>query len=120
MLPDLPQHDWEQVARQYLAKPGFGVPADDVENICQTVFNILQDPAHSALFGPNSKAEVPLSGVVDRVPISGQVDRLVEINNHLGQVEEVLVIDYKTNRPPTTETDVSRLYRLQMTAYGKF
>ena len=61
-----------------------------------------------------------MSGVVDSVPISGQVDRLVEINDPFGQVEEVLVIDYKTNRPPpTTETDVSRLYRLQMTAYGK-
>ena len=120
MLPDLPPTDWERVARQYLAKPGFGVSANDIESICSTVFNILYDPAHSALFGPNSKAEVPLSGVVDSVPISGQVDRLVEINDPFGQVEEVLVIDYKTNRPPpTTETGVSRLYRLQMTAYGK-
>ena len=119
-LPDLPAEQWEQRAQQYLAKPGFAMSRNDINDICRTVFNILHNPAHHALFGPNSKAEVPLSGVVDGVPISGQVDRLVEITNGRGQVEQVLVIDYKTNRPPPqTEAGVSRLYRLQMTAYGK-
>ena len=44
--------------------------------------------------------------------LSGQVDRLVVT------AAEVLVLDYKTNRPPpVTKNDVAEIYVRQMAAY---
>jgi ATP-dependent helicase/nuclease subunit A len=44
--------------------------------------------------------------------LSGQIDRLVVT------AAEVLVLDYKTNRPPpATESDVAEIYLRQMAAY---
>ena len=74
---------------------------------------MLEDARFSRLFGPGSRAEVPVVGVVaaDRV-LSGQVDRLL--------VDEagVWIVDYKTNRPaPVLEEDVAPVYLQQMAAY---
>ena len=56
---------------------------------------------------------MPLAGVVGDQVIAGQVDRLV-----VGE-DEVLVIDYKTNRaPPATPERVPAAYLRQMAAYG--
>jgi ATP-dependent helicase/nuclease subunit A len=74
---------------------------------------VLEAPAIAHAFGPGSRAEVPLAGVVDGRVIAGQVDRLV-VGPH-----EVLVIDYKTNRaPPATPDQVPAAYLRQMAAYG--
>ncbi|HEX5796498.1 MAG TPA: PD-(D/E)XK nuclease family protein, partial [Geminicoccaceae bacterium] len=67
----------------------------------------------AAAFGPGSRAEVPLAGVVGDQVIAGQVDRLV-----VGE-DEVLVIDYKTERaPPATPERVPAAYLRQMAAYA--
>ncbi len=53
-----------------------------------------------------------LIGVVGNVVVSGQVDRLVVGDRH------VMVIDYKSNRPPPRgEADVAPAYVAQMAAY---
>ncbi len=77
---------------------------------------VLDDPAFAALFGPGSRAEVPIVGLIDSgggpQAVSGQVDRLVVAEN------SVLVVDYKTNRPaPATEAGVAPVYLRQMAAY---
>jgi ATP-dependent helicase/nuclease subunit A len=59
---------------------------------------VTESPAHAALFAEGSRAEVPLIGSV-KTPrgtftVSGQVDRLAVTDS------EVLIVDYKTNRPP--------------------
>ena len=59
---------------------------------------VTEAPAHAALFAEGSRAEVPLIGTV-KTPrgtftVSGQVDRLAVTDR------EVLIVDYKTNRPP--------------------
>ena len=77
---------------------------------------ILESVEFQPLFGPNSRAEVPVIGTIDRPDgpeiVSGQVDRLV-IREH-----DVLIVDYKTNRPPPTrQSDVSPVYLRQMAAY---
>ena len=64
----------------------------------------------------DSHAERPIVGTVDGPDgpeiISGQVDRLVIRKN------EVIIVDYKTNRSaPGEELDVPEVYYRQMAAY---
>jgi ATP-dependent helicase/nuclease subunit A len=65
-----------------------------------------------AALGAGSLAEAPLAGEVNGRLIAGQVDRL-QI-----EADRVLVLDYKTNRPPPEHVDqVAPLYLRQMAAY---
>ncbi|MDF1731959.1 MAG: double-strand break repair helicase AddA [Minwuia sp.] len=64
------------------------------------------------LFGPGSRAEAAITGVVDGVVVTGQVDRLL-----IGG-DRIIVADYKTNRPPPQNVaDVSPAYLRQMGLY---
>ena len=73
---------------------------------------ILNDSAFSGLFGPGSLAEVPLTGLIGRTVVSGQVDRLLVAD------DRILVVDYKTNRPPPDRVEeVAPVYLRQMAAY---
>jgi ATP-dependent helicase/nuclease subunit A len=76
----------------------------------------MSEPEFAPLFASGSRAEVPVAGVVEgakgRVAISGQVDRLAVAG------DRVLIVDYKTNRPPPQrEADVPAVYLRQMAAY---
>lgn len=76
------------------------------------VLAVLGDPAHAALFGAGSLAEVPLSAVVDGVVVAGIVDRLLVTD------DRVTVIDFKTGRHvPAAAADVAPAYLRQMAAY---
>ena len=77
---------------------------------------MTEAPAHAALFAAASRAEVPLIGTVQTprgsFTVSGQVDRLAVSNS------EVLIVDYKTNRPPPADVaGVSLVYRRQLALY---
>ncbi len=116
LLPELRSQDHRDAALRYLAQPALGVAENERDGIAAEVIRILQDESFSAVFGPGSKAEVPLVGTItvgDRaVAVNGQVDRL------LVKDDRVLVIDYKTNRPPPTEVgEVSVAYLRQMAVY---
>jgi len=77
---------------------------------------VLDDPAFAAAFGPDSRAE---AGLLAELPelgagarINGRIDRLAVT------ADEVLILDFKTNRPPPgREEDVSDLYLDQMALY---
>ena len=74
---------------------------------------ILDHPIFAPVFGPQSRAEVPLTGVVAGQIIDAQLDRLVILP------DRVLVVDYKTNRPPPRDiADVPIIYRRQMACYA--
>lgn len=114
-LPDHPPAAHEPLARARLAREPL---LDDAtrNEITAQVLGVLQDPAFAAVFGPGSRAEVQIAGHGPGLPsgvlINGSIDRLV-----VGD-DEVLVLDFKTNRPPprTVET-VARSYLVQMAAY---
>ena len=62
------------------------------------------------------RAEVPLAGRIEgrggAYIVSGQVDRLCVLK------DRIIVVDYKTNRPPPRRVqDVPPLYLRQMAAY---
>ncbi|MFT6580276.1 MAG: ATP-dependent helicase/nuclease subunit A [Alphaproteobacteria bacterium] len=114
MLPDLPNPDRRAASARLLARSGLS--AHD-QNLIQTeVFNILESGAFLPLFQENSRAEVPVIGTIEGGGgpeiISGQVDRLVVHG------DTVIIVDYKTNRPPPLhEEDVAPVYLRQMAAY---
>lgn len=113
ILPDLPVTQREQAARTYVSQPAHQISQPIQDDILQETFKILNDPIFAPIFGAGSMAEVPITGLIDgKTPISGQIDRL------LITPDEILIIDYKTNRPPPTNVeDVPALYINQMAAY---
>ena len=111
-LPALPPEERANAARRYLRRPGHGLAPSESDALAAEVLAVLQHPELSPLFGPASRAEVPLTGVVAGAVIGGLVDRLAVLP------DRVLIADYKTNRdPPTRADEVPVLYLRQMAAY---
>ncbi len=76
---------------------------------------MLADPDFAPLFVAGSRAEVPIVGEVrtrdgGHYAVSGQIDRLAIVGN------DVLILDYKTNRNPPREVPES--YAVQMALYA--
>ena len=115
-IPDLSPQSRKHAVQHYLARPGHGFAEALQNEIAGEVMALFDDPTLSILFGPNSQAEVPIVGTIDtpagpRV-VSGQIDRLVDTGS------EILIIDYKTNRPaPTDPANVPEIYLRQMATY---
>ncbi|MBT3789595.1 MAG: double-strand break repair helicase AddA [Alphaproteobacteria bacterium] len=111
-LPDLPESARAEAANRFLENPAHRLEPENREKIATEALDILQHPEFAAIFGPDSRAEVAIAGVLGEHVISGQVDRL------LVEADQILVIDYKTNRPPpTSEATVSPVYLRQMAVY---
>jgi ATP-dependent helicase/nuclease subunit A len=115
-LPDLAPAARAAAAARFLASPIHELDPEQRAEIAAVSLAVLDDPAFAALFGPGSRAEVPIVGLIDSgdgpQAVSGQVDRLVITP------DSVLVVDYKTNRPaPATEAEVAGVYLRQMAAY---
>jgi ATP-dependent helicase/nuclease subunit A len=115
-LPGLPAAERAAAARRFLAQPAHGLAPEDVEHWADEALAVTEAPAHAALFAPGSRAEVPLIGTLQTprgtFTVSGQVDRLAVSDT------EVLIVDYKTNRPPPESAeDVALVYRRQLALY---
>lgn len=111
-LPDIQFSDKRKVIHDFLFVNAPDLPADDVQRIVDEIVRLLENKNFSKLFGKNSKAEVPIMGQADGKIISGQIDRLVVDD------DEVLIVDFKTNRPAAKSLkDVPSLYLKQLKAY---
>ncbi len=111
-LPELPPSDRAEAARRYLDRPGNGLPAGSAPSVVAEIMRILDHPELAPLFAPGSKAEVPLTGVVEGHVVGGLVDRLAVLP------DRVLLADFKTNRrPPDSVAETPVLYLRQMALY---
>ncbi len=111
-LPDLPPGRRRSACRRFLARPVHGLDPAAADALAEEVLAVLDRPDFAVLFGPGSRAEVPIAGRVGDRVVAGQVDRLVVAP------DRVLVADYKTNRPPPERVeDVPGIYLDQMAAY---
>jgi len=111
-LPDLPEPARPDAARSHLRHAGFGLTAAEVETLAEQTLAVLAHPDLAPLFGPGSRAEQPLTGLVGAVVVSGIVDRMVVLP------QEILVADYKTNRAaPADVADTPVRYLRQLAAY---
>ncbi|MBL4538190.1 MAG: double-strand break repair helicase AddA [Oceanicaulis sp.] len=114
-LPDVELERREASALRYL-ETQTDLSESQRREIASETLRVISDPAFAALFQPGSRAEAAVAGQATGLPggmvINGQIDRLV-VTDH-----EVLIVDYKTNRPPPTQVaDVPRAYLAQMAAY---
>jgi ATP-dependent helicase/nuclease subunit A len=115
LLPDLAPEGRADAARRLLARQR-GLDDDQRAEMARAALAVLEDARFAAVFGPGSRPEAALAGVVERLPgrlaISGRVDRL------LVEDRRVVVIDFKTNRPaPTRIEDADQGYVTQMALY---
>ncbi len=111
-LPEVGEVDKASIIFEFLAKNAPDIPVGEQKRICEEVLSLINNPDFAPLFSADSKPEVPIIGQVEGKIISGQVDRLVVLDN------EVMVVDYKTNRPAATSTkDVPSAYIKQLKAY---
>lgn len=113
-LPDMPPDKRADAARTFVDKAAHDLPGDVRGAIVDETLAVLTHPDFAALFGPGSLAEISVTGLVDDTTlISGQIDRLLVTD------EEILIVDYKTNRPPPAlAEDVPDLYVRQLRAYA--
>jgi ATP-dependent helicase/nuclease subunit A len=111
-LPELPIEEREVAARRFLALPTHRLAAEEQDEIRRETLAVLHHPDFAALFGPGSQAEVPLVGLIGGQALSGQIDRLVVSE------DRVLIVDYKSLRPPpAAEDEVAPIYLRQLAAY---
>jgi ATP-dependent helicase/nuclease subunit A len=117
-LPMLPSERWETAAAAFVAARGAQLAASVRRDIVREALAVLRDQALHALFGPGARAEVGIVAELSRpggrapLRIAGRIDRLVQ------QGSELLIVDYKTNRPPPSEpATVAEAYLLQLSAY---
>ncbi|SDE09656.1 double-strand break repair helicase AddA [Belnapia rosea] len=111
-LPERPRAEQREAAARFLARPGHGLEPAEQAEMLEEVLALIAAPAIAAAFGPDSLAEAPIAGQLGKQLVTGQVDRLVVSS------DRVLVLDYKTNRPPPARPEeVAPLYLRQMAAY---
>ncbi len=116
-LPDLAEETRGAAAKRFLANEGLALSPNDQAEIAEAVERVLSARQFAPLFGPGSRAEVSLVGEIERqgerLFLSGQIDRL------LVSAQQVLIIDYKTNRPPPARIEeASPAYIAQMAGYA--
>ncbi len=114
-LPDIPQSARDETARKFLAQPAHGLSDTMQADILKEILAILTDKNFARIFGGGSLAEVSLTGLIDKVNlVSAQIDRLLITD------DEILIVDYKTNRPPPQRAeDVQQIYKNQLQSYAK-
>ncbi len=112
ILPQLPPEKWDKTIRQYLARPALQMPSAACEQLMTEILAVLRHPEFAEIFAAGSRAEVPVVGLAGRKILSGQMDRMCITG------DSVLIVDYKTNRPPPQKPqDVPAIYLKQMAAY---
>ena len=104
VLPDQPLEARQATAERLLAHAAPDMPGERRAGLVAEVMAVIAAPGLAALFAPGSLAEVPLVAEIDhpgrgRIMISGRLDRIAVRD------DEVLIADYKTNRPVPADVD---------------
>ncbi len=116
LLPDIPDAERAAAGRRLLLRPVHGLTVPQAESWLAEVLAILGDPAFAPVFAPGSRAELPITGMVagreGPAIVSGRIDRMAVTDT------EVLIVDFKTNRPPPATIDATPdIYLRQMAIY---
>ena len=116
MLPGLSPERRAAAAERYLERSAQEWPPEDREQALRGVGAILDHADFAPIFAPGSRAEVAVMGELTvrgrKRQVSGKIDRLAVTGN------EVLIVDYKTNRPAPAGLDAVPLaYILQLALY---
>ena len=111
-LPEVSESERPVTAKQFLAVNAASVAEDERYEIAENALAVLSDSTYAPIFGPGSRAEVSVIGKLGSSMSVGRIDRLL-VTDH-----EVLIVDYKTQRPaPTDISMVPEAYLHQLAAY---
>ncbi|HLJ63682.1 MAG TPA: 3'-5' exonuclease, partial [Stellaceae bacterium] len=111
-LPERPAAERPDLARRFLAQSLHELSPGQQREILGETLAVLDHPEFAPLFGAGSRAEVPVVGLLGGRVLSGQIDRLV-----VGE-GSVLILDYKTLRPPPLDEEgIPEAYLEQLAAY---
>lgn len=113
-LPELAAEKREAAGLRYLAARG--VSGDEAAALLRETLAVIVHEDFAPAFGPTARAEAAIVAELpelgEHARVTGRLDRLAVSDT------EVLVIDFKTNRPPPERAeDVSSLYLAQMALY---
>ncbi len=94
----------------------FPAPRETHLELINKAISILEGPDAPLLFGPRSRAELPIFvfGEKNNKPIQiiGRIDRII------AQDESILLVDFKSNAtPPESAGQIGKLYETQMGLY---
>jgi ATP-dependent helicase/nuclease subunit A len=119
LLEALPAHDpskRREIAERFLTGTVPAWPASEREALASEVLAVLGDARFGPVFAPGSLAEVDIAAEIavagETAALSGRIDRLAITEG------EILVVDYKTNRPaPIAPEGVPEAYLSQLALY---
>ena len=116
VLPGLSEPDRGPAAERYIARAGANWQEAERRRAVESTMAVLQEGDFADVFDAGSQAEVSIMGTLqvgDRErSISGKIDRLAV------SADQVLIVDFKTNRPPAVSAgDVPFGYVAQMALY---
>ncbi|HMK40018.1 MAG TPA: PD-(D/E)XK nuclease family protein, partial [Methyloceanibacter sp.] len=115
-LPEIAPESQEKAARAFISARGSDLAQALREEILAETLAIVRDARFAALFQPGSLAEAPVVAKIgdgeDGYELEGQIDRLAILE------DELLILDYKTNRPPPKAVEeVAPAYIDQLASY---
>ncbi len=120
-LPNI-RGDQRETGQAFLEKHGKGLTSKERGDTLAEVMTLLNDPTFKDVFCPQGLSEVPIVAEI-RLPsdssdkgenfiLNGQIDRL------LIDEKRILIVDYKTNRPPPhTTAQINPQYIRQLATY---
>ncbi|MAA99258.1 MAG: double-strand break repair helicase AddA [Stappia sp.] len=118
ILPGLPVHERRPAALRYVEAGLPGHLAAHADELVAEAIALLEHPDFTEVFGERARAEVSLVGRIaapdgTEVEVSGQIDRICVT------ADEVLIVDFKTDRlVPTDSADVGENYVTQLAVYA--
>ena len=111
-LPDVALDQRDALAQHIQRRDDSSLTDAEKQGATAEAFGLLAHPDWQVLFGPESQAEVPVTGLINGQVISGRLDRIAITN------DVVWIADYKTNRPPPQEvSSIPTAYLMQMRGY---
>lgn len=115
VLPDINASERVAVAERLLARYSAEFDAAERGMMRDEVMRIIDGPQFSEVFAPGGRAETVVRGApaaLGGLLVSGQIDRMAVLE------DRVLIVDYKTNRPPPQLVeDTPEAYIIQMASY---
>jgi ATP-dependent helicase/nuclease subunit A len=113
-LPEIAPSEQERATQAFVAARGADLAPELRAEIVAETLAIAGDDRFAPLFQPGSLAEVPVVARIGGYDLEGQIDRLAVVEDGL------LIVDYKTNRPPPeTLEEVAPAYIAQLAGYRK-
>ena len=116
LLPEIPSAERHAAADRLLSRLAPDVAAEERGRWRAEALAVIADPAFAPVFGPASRTEVAIAGrpkgAKPGFVVAGQIDRLAVDG------ARVLIVDYKTNRPPPQRLEETpEAYVAQLAAY---